>query len=1290
MKSVIVILLLTFSLSGLSATKVTMSTEEKSNFSKDFNEFFKERFADNKDYLPASDQEIQEHIISNAEDLYLDGFVSLEGYKEIKCKVDELLSINKIIKDNNIEDKKQCYFKSFSSVNCIKNPSLSSYKNSSNSNCSVEGDVSRGIVLNDTNSVEKDDGSRRLMTNRFKMWSEDIYGNFLVFITKQLEKSPGYLKNIKENATVANCENGLERSSDLRNYPSTNQCKNEALKCEGHIDCCSGLCVKESSTDQIGTCSARLTCYKPISLNKQCGDINNDGYNNQFCISGTCMEIDYNSSDMGALKGKDVSCLSNNECRSDLCFSGKCKDQSKCMSCSLNGEEPSKNKLCCPGLIKSLKGICIPDFPTLILPVVKNSSKLFNTLLSNLTPFAYAQSFTQLPKCSGNEGNNLSAQNESIYQSKLQECNNKPSILKNICLRETSKWRASKLNEALGGEKCQWSAQDYKDQYNTIAVTSKTYSDVKKCEFNSFNDTWRDMSNIQRNAELVVRGFEYVYSGSGTQDYWVNNQGKNIYTRAKGVAEKLRINRSEFINKMKKTDIKMACQCLAIFGPSKFSSEKQEFFNSDSCSEERTSLQVAGVGNTDSSTTPEDFQGTDTAQSPTEGEVAEVDTGASGISHEAILVNWLKTKYENQMDRFVANSEAEVMIEELSNYLNEQSWSKSGIKEVELYQYKAFKGRWSKREVWFNGQTSAFIRLISELGRGDGVKLSMFLGIWGQPNFDDKTLNGQVIDTHLTGWDRRGRAFRKYKDVSRKYRYPYYVNNEINNGGIQVSNLDSKLKCSIYGQSTSCFKSIFKTKFKDEDRFLIDVKNPLFVDFKSQDLDMKYVDKVNQGFNRGLTALKNTKPGGQRRVSWTRNYPLSNSNILKTMLPDSGNFRPKEFSVGSTGPGARKKIFLDGAFKYSKCNSLVECGASDEYIDQYGFGELFESEDEAKLFAEYVYQHHFHWPSLTSSNYMGYPLMAQRAYFEVIAFNIKLVGSLAAGQGAGYGDAYFNYSADWDTRVGLYDSAGIVKLGDSTKNVKYSKEFLSTFKTLDFSVGAGIKAFDAKSANLAAKSGLNSFEESANLAGKAKANQAFNQNLKRENYLAQTKSDPKAALKQSAQSNLLNTLGSPLNTTSLTVGGQNLGNTGGQFNNVGQLDNVKNINTALNKVEKAKYENSYSNNNSNNNSQVLTAPQTNFDIGSFDNSAEAASTDKNIKASGMSQEDIDRMLNATKKNNSLKSDEDDGLFTAVSKAYKRNYDFFFERKSITRAKIEQKSEDLEESKKSSLKKLLGN
>jgi len=330
--------------------------------------------------------------------------------------------------------------------------------------------------------------------------------------------------------------------------------------------------------------------------------------------------------------------------------------------------------------------------------------------------------------------------------------------------------------------------------------------------------------------------------------------------------------------------------------------------------------------------------------------------------------------------------------------------------------------------------------------------------------------------------------------------------------------------------------------------------------------------------------------------------------------------------------------------------------------------------------------------------------MAQRAYFETVFHNIKLVGSLAAAQGGGYGDAYFRYKADWDKRRSLYDSVGKAKLGDGTRNVKYSKEFLDTFSMLDFSTGDGVAAFDSAFNNLDANGDLNSFEKSALEAGRSAANRALNSKAKKDNYDKRTKGDPRAKAKQKSQVDYLNKIAAPLNSNSLSVGGQDLGNTGDQYKAGGGLT-ANAISKELSDSEKTGNSESKSNiaafdpsKYQNNTSYGAGSGVSGYgqDYSAYDSNDEVYSDKKgsigaNQKASGMSQEEIERMLSASQGDKDLNSTDGDNIFTAVSKAYKRNYDVFFSRKSNQRQKIKSDvAKPLDSDEKSKLKKLLGN
>ena len=137
-------------------------------------------------------------------------------------------------------------------------------------------------------------------------------------------------------------------------------------------------------------------------------------------------------------------------------------------------------------------------------------------------------------------------------------------------LEENREKKANNDRIGYGGE-CdgggQLTRQDYANLYDVPAITTKTFSNVKECEFNSFNDSWRSASNMERNAEITLRGFEAVYSGDGTIDYIVDERGRSIFERAQKVALKLRENRYELIKSFQELDQKMSCKCLATFGP---------------------------------------------------------------------------------------------------------------------------------------------------------------------------------------------------------------------------------------------------------------------------------------------------------------------------------------------------------------------------------------------------------------------------------------------------------------------------------------------------------------------------------------------------------------------------------------------------------------------------------------------------------------------------------------------------------------------------------------------------
>src|SRR5690606_31602837 len=95
--------------------------------------------------------------------------------------------------------------------------------------------------------------------------------------------------------------------------------------------------------------------------------------------------------------------------------------------------------------------------------------------------------------------------------------------------------------------------------------TARGLSDAKECRFNSLKDDWNDASNLEKNAEVTLRAFEYIYSGKGS-DWWKEDNKNTIFQRLQELSKKLRLNRHAYIESLKQNDTKMTCLCIAAFG----------------------------------------------------------------------------------------------------------------------------------------------------------------------------------------------------------------------------------------------------------------------------------------------------------------------------------------------------------------------------------------------------------------------------------------------------------------------------------------------------------------------------------------------------------------------------------------------------------------------------------------------------------------------------------------------------------------------------------------------------
>lgn len=545
-------------------------------------------------------------------------------------------------------------------------------------------------------------------------------------------------------------------------------------------------------------------------------------------------------------------------------------------------------------------------------------------------------------------------------------------------------------NQKIGnGQDCDGGGQltrsDYANLYDVPAITSKTFSDVKECEFNSFNDSWRSASNMERNAEITLRAFEAVYSGEGTIDYIVDGGGKSIYERAQKVALKLREYRYELIKSFQELDQKMSCKCLAIFGPNnnwEFKNNtlvvnsiqgtqilnKREYFNQfcegekDYIQEDDTRDVEEGSGG-DGLASENSFDGEKSGgdADETEKKLVETDKGAIGLSHEKLIVEWLNLKREVQMDRFKDNSDLEEQLQELTEFIENYDWinneghyyNREGGAYLEyLYNYGVRRlAGWIAIVLTIIAIAISFIPGLQILGMVwlNAVVFGLggfFLGGLLSALFEKGPTAPKVIDTFLKDKTTKrilGVPIFKAKYYRREYRTEWFDNKHLSS---QV--VGTKKHCEVHSTNGSCVRSVYRInhKYNDDMNFenypLLDPVLPVTgkrSDFNVVDTHRgkSYADLMEEAYWNGIDALKATKPGTKGSCSGKHSDPkygsiqpcVKASSSFVSYDPISDEDIMKKFGIddGEWVPEdfntTMQKKFKKSIVKYAMCRKLA-------------------------------------------------------------------------------------------------------------------------------------------------------------------------------------------------------------------------------------------------------------------------------------------------------------------------------------------------------------------------------
>lgn len=1108
----------------------------------------------------------------------------------------------------------------------------------------------------------------------------------------------------------------------------------------------------------------------------ECKYVNTQCSASTECCSGRC------SNGKCEEQYRCLACLKNNERLSDVhpVHRGE-----------YNGDTQEKkdydpNKIyCCPGFWADPADedqTCQPVFPPLVLPSLDGSSakvpkkinkpNLFWSAVGKIVDFIipsahaidscnyyteeqHTQIENQINTCLATHTNDVEERNkcmESIntlkagyreenyskaqedLEEKLQECTTDHSgdeAAYDECVKNA--------NSVVHATCEQLSTQDYVNSYNLPQITTKTYSDPETCRFNSLNDNWKDASNYERNAEIVIRGFEYVFSGQGSKDYWVQEgQGKNIYERSKHIAKTVGEKRVELIKKMKEMDTTLLCKCVKAKGGKGVPADVLAIFNTiPECEADKAAL--------------------DAIQNLSDGGgSAEVSAfGASGLTGSEYLATYAQERMEVQMDRFGYYAELEEDLAELSEYIQTVDWYEADQGVEELY---TFKVRWMTTwgyiffilvgavlvvfaapyaaigVVALAGWSSAAVTAALTIGAiialgGIGTIIAsvtgMIISAINNANFKPTIRDISIKPKHEKVWDSDKKkwkwsegkcwswiCFFKYFKIQRYYDYPKFNNSKYGATGANV--------CDIKAGANLCMRSVYMTTFENDLRYLIDVKKPLFVASDAYSEDTNFIPQFNGAFTYLIQHLKSTNPGGLTNKKFLLRDILSEPDTQKAMMPLAGAYYPAPFDE------SKELAVLNAIKTFSACkeinpsgdstqeNSLIDpeqCKVSTEGYDlpeEYmGYGNFFETQQDIDDFAAYVYQHHFHWPSLSASQEMGYPLLAQNAYYQTILHNLRIIGSSAASRGIGYGDAYDAYAADYSARAADYDCTptdvkgnkiesnqavcAVISSGLNASNVKYSQDFRSKFKSLNFNMATSSVASGTSKSDISIGSG-NFSEGETNLLDlgnkHAMRTQASLEKKKRFDSVVSTTARGK--LVNSAAKNWNNAFGSPMNKMKMTKGGQDYGGKGVRIGAKSTtINNVNNSSAGAGGkgFDLNQFKNSFKYN---------AGSSRRGGGSSYGSSSSSSYTPKKTAGDNSSSKNYSNLLDMASKNQKMfKRDDSDSIFTIISKTYFRNLSLILKRNESEGEKkkeddvYEPKMKKLKGSKKDELKKLLG-
>lgn len=991
--------------------------------------------------------------------------------------------------------------------------------------------------------------------------------------------------------------------------------------------------------------------------------------------------------------------------------------------------------------------------------------------------------------------------------------------------------------------------EEYVKRYNIPSITPKGRSDILSCTFNTAKDNWIDSPNLTRNAELFLRAFEVSYSGKGTQDRWhLPNQTftlnkDNLYTRTKSIMTELRDNRNHQLDQTRYIDLIMACQCIYTFGLEKFDADKQAFFFSQctGTAENKICRSDAKVLGTSSNPDADGQSMQDTLMlptSPTEAyrkglefpnyvqmymdnlmkmdtqgttgsdDIDGVDGGAAGISHEEVLVRWLRIRSCNQIDTFLDAEKVETKLQDIvkdvslasrdndhmkqywANRIKQMKDSKISKAVYEHYEKDTTKTKWYRgyyhSESKFKEYTKKslkflFFLILALLVLATAGVFAIFVAVnWAiigivagsillvgginsaivanvslfktsamvlenlSKDFPPVLIEDRLVKKETCKLIFNCKTFYRIlhwpvfsTKVGIENRFPFKFKEtrkcaDTLATAMTFSN-SSPNPCSGPFKGTMCAQSFYRpmpdTKIikQPEYREWMEMMapkmlmDPVWPDLYEgqQNVDARWMSELHKGFGEGCKWIeaqgKKYKAKAEDKFKF---FPDLSNFINKSNGEFHGNFVFDQQKIDDYKKAVKKYALCSKDSANGRYPNLYDCGA--KYYDgnhpnPKGFGDIFEDEATAELFADYVYQMHFNWRHMSGEAGIGYPLAYLQSYYMNLLHNIRLLTTLTVKKGLELDDAYNLYAEDLRIRRSNYqiesNNYGMGMGSDKKDKVVQSQVFRS-FRAMGFPLTSEFEGLPeggalpgtAVSGTSANSQNLGGFQRQVLNAAKRHSERVSADNRAFKNFQEQAKKSPTANARLGAASSFFTRANSPVsgvralanpndNTTYSGIGGNTsrLGAAGaGGLGKNGEGETQQKFGLVASTKPQSNFGGDSGSRNFNNSNQS-GAIDYNAAFGQFSNTGSDASKELSdaSKITGMKESDLKDMLDSANKNRNkdLQATSDDSLFKQISKAYHRNLDRVLVRKRPLTPVDSGKTKEVESNEREEIKNL---